>query len=125
MEDLPLDIRMHIDLIAGMHQKEIAEGFAKLRAKWLPPTREVDFTLWNRLSDAAALGHLWPGSSYIAAQTIGAQLGAANPFVGGAAAAGLGSLAWLSGVGGAAAASMCFGGLGQAVPCWQNSSQHR
>lgn len=33
---LPRHIQMEIDLSAAAHQREIAEGFAKLRAKLLP-----------------------------------------------------------------------------------------
>jgi hypothetical protein len=34
--ELPLEIQMQIDLTAAAHKREIAEGFAKLRAKLTP-----------------------------------------------------------------------------------------
>lgn len=58
--ELPLLIQMQIDLTAQAHSREIAQGFAKLRAKLLPepkPSRvDMAFMFANAFSDVYLRG---------------------------------------------------------------------
>ena len=48
--ELPLTLQMEIDLSVMAHKRELAEGFAKLRERVLPPEAESDAAFWRRLA---------------------------------------------------------------------------
>jgi hypothetical protein len=75
---LPITLQMEIDLSAAAHKREIAEGFAKLRAKLLPPMEKDNaMARWQELM--AGLGNVGM-ASYNNMRGNWAHISMDNPF---------------------------------------------